>query len=286
MPPAVVPQDPVSNYVRVNGLKLHSLDWGGAGAPILILHATGFLGRVYRPIAEAMRTIGHVYSYDQRGHGDSDQPPLDQISWYAAADDLEGWLTAMDLSGVRAFGHSAGGTAIAAVAARRPDLISRATLVEPVLIDPADPKERPSQLYERTLKRKASFDSLDVMYANFASKPPYAGWSSDVLRDYCEYGTRAEPGGRRALKCPPPIEARYYQTAREFDGLGHLLAATVPMLVVFGDQSDSPGIEFAERIMRRGAPAQVRIAAGCGHLAPMERPDAIARMALEFFSAG
>jgi lipase len=266
----------------VNGLRLHYLDWGGGGPAIVVFHATGFLGRVYRPIAEALRAIGHVYSLDQRGHGDSEVPPVEAISWYRTADDLEGWLVAMGLSGVRAFGHSAGGTAIIGVAERRPDLIARATVVEPVLIDASDPGKRPSQLYERTLKRRPSFDSVDAMYANFAAKPPYASWRQDVLRDYCAHGTRPTPDGRRSLRCPPAIEARLYQTARDFDGLSRLLASKVPTLVVFGEKSDSPGIEFADQIRRTH---QVRVARGCGHLAPMEQPDEIAEMALAFLNA-
>ena len=63
--------EPRTSFVNVNGVRLHTLDWGGDGAPIVILHATGFLGRIYRQLAERLRAIGHVYSYDQRGHGDS-----------------------------------------------------------------------------------------------------------------------------------------------------------------------------------------------------------------------
>ena len=74
MSQSVSQQEPRGGDVSVNGLKLHYLDWGGDGRPIVILHATGFLGRIYRPIAEALTAIGHVYSYDQRGHGDSEHP--------------------------------------------------------------------------------------------------------------------------------------------------------------------------------------------------------------------
>ncbi len=277
--------EPAGNYVNVNGLRLHYLDWGGDGPPIVIVHATGFLGRVYRPIALALRKIGHVYSYDQRGHGDSEHPELADISWYRTAEDLEGFLLAMGLGGVRAFGHSAGGTAIATVAHQRPDLIRRAMLVEPVIIDQADPRERPSELYERTLKRKPSFDSLEAMYANFAGKPPYMTWRPDVLRDYCEHATRPDGDGRRHLKCPPAIEARLYQTARDFDGLSRIIASAVPMLVVFGEQSESPGIEFAESIARNAPHRRVKVVRGGGHLVPMELPEEIARLALEFFDA-
>src|SRR5271169_3362565 len=75
--------EPRSSFVKVNGIRLHTLDWGGHVAPIVILHATGFLRRIYRPLAERLRAIGHVYSYDQRGHGDSSSAPDGDYSWDA-----------------------------------------------------------------------------------------------------------------------------------------------------------------------------------------------------------
>jgi pimeloyl-ACP methyl ester carboxylesterase len=274
--------EPLSDYVRVNGLRLHYLDWGGEGMPIVIVHATGFLGHVYRPIALALRSIGHVYSYDQRGHGDSECPDLQNINWYKMADDLDGFLVAMGFRAARAWGHSAGGTAIAAVADRRPELIARAMLVEPVIVDQNNPGQ--NWLYDRTIKRKASFNSLEAMYANYAGKPPYVTWRPDVLRDYCEYGSRPDADGRRWLKCAPAVEAQMYQSARDFNGLSHILASTVPTLVVFGEKSESPGgKEFAGRIAEDAAQRRVTIVRDGGHLVPMEQPDEIAQMALEFF---
>ena len=276
--------EPTSDFIRINGLRLHCLDWGGDGPPIVMVHATGFLARIYQPIALALRTIGRVYSYDQRGHGDSEVPPLDAIDWYRTADDLEALLVAMQLKGVRAFGHSAGATAIAAVASRQPDLISRAMLVEPVIVDALDPNQRPSDLYERAAKRKPAFDNLAAMYANFERKPPYATWRRDILRDFCEFGTRAD-SDRRVLKCAPETEARIYQTARDFDGLGHLLATTIPLLIEFGEKTESPGIGFAERITENAPQRRVVITADAGHLVPMEQPEEVARLALEFLRA-
>jgi pimeloyl-ACP methyl ester carboxylesterase len=72
---------PKSRFVTVNGVRLHVLDWGGDGAPIVLVRATGLLGRVYRRLAERIRSIGHVYSYDQRGHGDSSAAPDGEYDW-------------------------------------------------------------------------------------------------------------------------------------------------------------------------------------------------------------
>ena len=73
--------EPKNGDVIVNRIRLRYLDWGGDGPPIVLLHATGFLGAIYRPIAQALTAIGHVYSYDQRGHGDSERPGNDIYGW-------------------------------------------------------------------------------------------------------------------------------------------------------------------------------------------------------------
>lgn len=275
--------EPRSGDVTVNGIRLRYLDWGSDGPPIVILHATGFLGRIYRPIAEALTAIGHVWSYDQGGHGDSGHPAVEEIGWDRTAAELEGFLAAMGIRGARALGHSAGGTAIGAVASRRPDLIARAVLAEPVIVDMADPAQGPHELHQRTLRRKRMFDSVDAMYRNFENKPPYDTWRRDVLRDYCEFGTRETADGKRVLKCPPEIEAQIYLTAREFDGLAAILRCIVPMLVLFGEKTDTAGITFKDRIAASGAHRRVEVIAGTTHFLPMEQPEKVAQMAIEFF---
>src|SRR5216684_5192603 len=120
MSQSVSQQEPRGGDVSVNGLKLHYLDWGGDGRPIVILHATGFLGRIYRPIAEALTSIGHIYSYDQRGHGDSEHPKGDVFEWEATVTDLEGFIIATGLRDVRGFGHSAGAPRLARSRASAP----------------------------------------------------------------------------------------------------------------------------------------------------------------------
>jgi pimeloyl-ACP methyl ester carboxylesterase len=284
LPPRYV-REPISSFVTVNGVRLHCLDWGGEGTPIVVLHATGLLGRIYRPIAEALTAAGHVYSYDQRGHGDSDRSPDGIYTWDRTADDLEAFILAMGFREVRAFGHSAGATAIGTVLSRRPDLITRAFLAEPVLFDPASPPTRNTILYEATLKRRASFDSLPAMLANYASKPPFNTWRAGILNEYCIHGSRDGAGGRRYLKCLPADEALVYQSAPNFDGLGYILRSRNPLRILFGARTDSQGITLGDRIVANAPQRQVTIVPNAGHFLPMEEPDYVADEAVAFLKA-
>jgi pimeloyl-ACP methyl ester carboxylesterase len=276
--------EPKSGSVEVNGVRLHCLNWGGAGDPIVLLHATGFLGRIYAPIASALTRIGHVYSYDQRGHGDSSSAPDGEYDWQRTMDDLAAFIIAMGFRGARAFGHSAGATAIGSLACERPNLIARAVLAEPVVFESPTAPELGwrDPLIESTLKRKRMFDSVEAMFQNFERKRPFDTWDKTILRDYCEFGTRIIADGKCALKCQPEIEARYYQTSRDFDGLGRIVRAQVPLLVLFGEKSDSLGAPLANLIASKLAQGRVEKVADTGHFMPMEKPFSIAQMALDF----
>ncbi len=277
---------PRDGYVDVNGIRLHYIDWGGLGAPIVILHATGFLGRIYRPIATALSAIGHVYSYDQRGHGDSAPSPADEYDWQDTVNDLAGFIAAMGFTSVRGFGHSAGATAIGSLASERPDLISRAVLVEPVIFESPAARELGwrNPFIDRTLKRRRVFDSVDAMFQNFDNKFPYATWRKEILRDYCEYGTRPNAEGKRELKCLPEIEARFYQSSGDFDGMGRILRCEVPLLVMFGQRGDSPAASLAGRVAAGLKHGRVVNFEDAGHFIPMEQPEEVSRLAVEFLS--
>jgi pimeloyl-ACP methyl ester carboxylesterase len=276
--------EPRSSFVNVNGVRMHTLDWGGEGAPIVILHATGFLGRIYRPLAERLRAIGHVYSYDQRGHGDSSAAPDNEYTWDATMRDLQGFIIAMGWSGIRAVGHSAGATAIGSLASERPDLIERAVLLESVIFESPDAPELGwrNPFIERTLKRRRIFDSVEAMYSNFENKPPYNTWRQDILRDYCEFGTRSAPDGQRELKCAPEVEAKFYETARDFDGLARILRCTSPLMVLFGARGDSLGASLSGKVARQLKNGRVIDVADTGHFLPMEKPDFAADQAIKF----
>ena len=181
----------------------------------------------------------------------------------------------------------AGATAIGSLACERPDLISRAVLVEPVIFESATAPELGwrNPFIERTLKRRRIFDSVEAMYSSFRNKPPYSTWQKDILHDYCQFGTRPTIDGKRELKCAPEVEAKFYETSRDFDGLGLILRCTAPLLIMFGVRGDSLGAALSGKVAKQLKNGRVIDVPGAGHFMPMEMPGYVAEQASEFLTS-
>ncbi|HKD68034.1 MAG TPA: alpha/beta hydrolase [Candidatus Binataceae bacterium] len=270
----------------VNGVRLRCHDWGGSGEPILLTHGTGMHASLLGSIATALTAIGQVFSYDRRGHGDSSHDPDAQYNWEVEVEDLAGVIARLGLGKVRALGHSAGATVIGSLAAVEPGRFARVMLVEPVLIESGQsPRASSSDMLERTRRRRRVFDSPAAMFANFENKPPFDTWRREILREYCATGASANAQGEWELKCPPEIEARFYETAMAFDGLARLLKCEVPMMVLFGTRDEeSTGARYAKRLRAELKKARILSIPDTGHFLPLEQPGTVARLALEFFA--
>ena len=60
-----------SNFVKVNGIRLHYLDWGGAGTAMLFLTGMGNSAYIYNEFAPHFTAKFRVIALTRRGHGDS-----------------------------------------------------------------------------------------------------------------------------------------------------------------------------------------------------------------------
>ncbi len=281
---------PDEAFVAANGLRLHYWRWGDASLPpaaarvCVLLHATGFLARLWQPVAETLTGRCHVFAYDSRGHGDSDKP-ASGYHWQHFVDDLRGFLDALDLRDALLVGHSGGGAAAAYLAATQPQYVARAVLIEPIIPPPAggDPgNARRHDLASGARKRRLVWPSPDELLDSYRRRPTFARWREDVLRLYAEHGTFRREDGQVELKCPGEIEAQIFENSSSVDTWGAMPRIACPVLVLRGQHTDPYLALIAEGVAARMPNARLVTVEDAGHLAPMERPDAVAAAILDF----
>jgi pimeloyl-ACP methyl ester carboxylesterase len=272
-----LPTTVTEHDVRVGDLRLHYLEFGGDGPPLVFCHATGFHAWLWAPYATRLTDRFHVLAIDQRGHGRSDKPPTG-YRWENFGTDLAGFLDQLGLEAVRAVGHSKGGTAIAAAAAAGSRRFARAVLIDPVLI-PGPPASEPQ--LENTLsvgarRRRSVWPSRDEMFERLRGKSPFDAWEEEFVRLYVDHGVADRPDGQVELLCPPEIEAQVYALAPMSDGFGFLEKLAVPTLVLRGESSPTlPERALAEAVTRLPSGSGGTVS-GSGHFVPMERSAAVA----------
>ena len=94
-----------SDFVSVNGINLHYLDWEGSGDVLLFLAGMGCNAHIFDDLAPCFTDAFHVMALTRRGHGESDHPEtgydVDTLT-----EDLCQFLDALGIENVILAGHS------------------------------------------------------------------------------------------------------------------------------------------------------------------------------------
>jgi lipase len=228
---------PKLQYTLCNGITLASWEWRpalrGQAATLLLVHATGFHGRVWDQVIHHL-PHRHVIAVELRGHGRSEAADFDD--WRPFGQDLAAFAVAMDLQGAVGVGHSMGAHGLVQAAAFQPSRFSQLVLVDPVMQAPADyhlPAPKPGALHP-SAGRKNRFESVQAMVDRFADRPPYSVFDPQALHDYCQHGLRAADDGiGLQLACAPSFEGKVYPLARQNPGVyASIRALQIPVLVL------------------------------------------------------
>ncbi|MEU4704352.1 alpha/beta fold hydrolase [Nonomuraea dietziae] len=111
-----------------SGCRLHGFDWGGTGAPVILLHGGGLTAHTWDLVCLGLRGAARLVALDLRGHGDSDWSDDYRIDTMAA--DVVAAADHLGFDRVRLVGMSLGGVIAAHVADARPDLVERLVLID------------------------------------------------------------------------------------------------------------------------------------------------------------
>jgi pimeloyl-ACP methyl ester carboxylesterase len=114
------------------GLRVLVRNPGGVGTPALLVHGLASNARLWDGVADRLAAAGHpTVAVDQRGHGLSDKPE-DGYDFATLTGDLVAVIDALGWSArpVVAAGQSWGGNVVLELAARHPDALVAAVLVD------------------------------------------------------------------------------------------------------------------------------------------------------------
>lgn len=228
----------------VGKIAIHDL--GGSGDnTLLICHATGFLGRVYRAFADQLANDARLFALDMRAHGDS-QAPLEEadFDWRGMADDVARVVDHLGGDVLHGFGHSMGGAALLEVERAKPKTFRSAMVFEPV-VPPGMFAEDDHPIQRVAAARQRTFPSRGSALLRYSARPPLGLFRADVLHDYVQHAFVEDEDGQVTLKCTPENEATTFS-----------MAGTIPM-------SSLAEIELEVTVARSGdggLPAQLALA--------------------------
>jgi pimeloyl-ACP methyl ester carboxylesterase len=244
--------DDVQEVIDLDGVATY-YEAHGSGAPLVLLHggmcAIETFGGLTPILAERLR----VYLPERRGHGRTPDVP-GPITYEIMAADTVAFLEALDLGPADLMGWSDGGIVGLLVALWRPDLVKRLVFV--------GSQVNPEGLAPET---RAMMDDLNAGMLPPTLRQLYDAVSPDGPEHFDDVFERLVA----TWKVSPALD------------LSELASLPAPTLVVVAED-DMPTVAHADAVRRAIPDGHLAVVPGVTHGLPMERPDLLAQMMLDF----
>ena len=238
-------------------------------ATYLLLHAFPFDGSMWNEVAEELRADGHrVIAPDLRGFGHAplgdDAPDLQRM--------VEDVVSLLDEPAV-IVGCSMGGYVALGIAGDRPDLVQALALVDTKATADGgvarDNRERIAVLAETGGDWSAGMIDGLLGQTTRQASPDVVTRVAGVL---AAAPRNTEAWGQRAM-------------AARSEALGVLRELDTPVLVVVGDEDTMSPMPEQDVIVEACMDARLVVIPDCGHLTPIEAPDAVGAALLGLVAA-
>lgn len=243
----------------------------GEGPPVVLLHGYPLDGAMWSGVARALAPRFRVLKPDLPGRGETPAASEGRLEDYT--DFLAAILDALPAPAGLA-GFSMGGYVSLALVRRRPASLAALALVDTraAADDPAGKAKRDESI--ATVRASGVGAIADAMVPRLLG--PHSLSNADLVERVRRIMLRQKPetveGDLAAMRDRPD--------ARE-----GLAAIDVPTLVVVGAQDTLTPPADSEAMAAAVPGARLVTIAGAGHLAPMERPGAVASALGDFFAA-
>jgi esterase len=294
-----------SGFRKVNGVRLHFLEWGTAGArPLVLLHPAPLNAHVWEDFARTMAPHFHVVAPDARGFGDSDWSPPDTYGSGVFMQDLHALTRELGLRRFVLCGNSMGGSIAIGYASTYPEMVERLIVVDtgpgPKPID-ARARSSPPSPASAPPPRPRPAGPVPVPPGPFASpEDALARVNAALGAAFAAVGVKWEERFARAF-----VHENLKQVATgawqwKYDYEGHKTAGgfersqadprrwprwrsiKCPTLVLRGAQSPALSQAAAEEMVHENPNARLVVIPEAGHFIELEQPAAFERAVREW----
>jgi pimeloyl-ACP methyl ester carboxylesterase len=264
--------------IQVGNLAVAVSD-AGAGPPVVLLHGLACGKRMWFHQIRGLRNRFRVIAYDQRGHGLTDAPAV--ATDYSAghlARDLVGVLDVLKIERAAIVGFSLGGGPALALAASKPERVSRLVLAD--VGAGADDPLKTEWMARRWLKLIAQ-GAVDELVCDMLRSELFKVYArrSVRCRDYMAGLIRATPINGLRFTLSEVLAKR----KSLFRMTGLLRSVRAPTLIVVG-QRDYVCSKAARLLAQTIPNAALKIIENSGHMSPLEQPAAFSAALLEFLA--
>ncbi len=263
-----------TRYVHVQGSPVHVLD-GGEGPTVLMLHGSGpgtTGSGAWAATATALAASVHTIAPDQAGFGRTPLPPDHTSRLSLWTDQAAGLMDALSIRSYAVVGHSMGGAVALALAAARPEQVTRVVAVSS-MGTPGAPLSR----------------DLDALWAAPAGPDGARDMLGRLLLDRslvtdAAVAARAEAmqaGATAFAALFPPPRARWAEDLTLTPAT--LARVRAPVLLVHGAQDTvTPLASTALPLLDHLADVRLHVLGRCGHVPALEHPLAFQRLLSDF----
>ncbi len=199
---------PKSDFVNVNEIKLHYLDWGGEGQTLIFLTGMGCSAYIFGKFAPRFADKFRVLALTRRGQGDSDYPETGYDA-DTLTEDIRQFMDSLHVEKAILAGHSLAGVELTHFAATHPDRVEKL-----VYLDALDDRrslqaiQEQSPLKDIEIKKEETFPrTFEEYIADVKKEYPYVAeiWS-DVWVEESFHNAKINEAGVFVDKMPASVE--------------------------------------------------------------------------------
>jgi pimeloyl-ACP methyl ester carboxylesterase len=267
---------PTSKFVTANGLRLHYLEWGRDGMPlVLCVHGYTSSAQAFNALARHLQDRFHIIALDVRGHGESAWSPTGAYEYADQVDDLAAFADRLELRRFTLIGTSMGGIIAMAYAAHHGDRLKVLVIND---IGP-DTEAGSNRITGLVGARPNSFATLDEALAYRREISPITAARPPSDQEELARGVlRQDDSAQWVWKMDPAyIERRVQRGAPVRPVLWPVLAnLQCPTLVIWGTDSDVLSEAQARRMVETLPNGELVQVPGVGHAPTLIEPAALA----------